>query len=153
MKKSVSIFLAMLLLLTMAGCGQIADRTEDQQSNPDSESTTSTEQQEDVADDTSESDELPSEDVDTNIGKEDGSPVVYMTTDISPEGLMAIYEALGAEPSGKVAVKLSTGETGSNYLRPELIGDLVKELDATIVECNTAYGGERASTAMHYQLA
>lgn len=80
-------------------------------------------------------------------------PVVYMTTDISPEGLVAIYEALGAEPVGKVAVKLSTGENGSNYLRPELIGDLVQELDAAIVECNTAYGGQRANTAMHYQLA
>ena len=66
---------------------------------------------------------------------------------------MAIYEALGAEPDGKVAVKLSTGESGSNYLRPELIGDLVQALSATIVECNTAYGGQRANTAMHYQLA
>ena len=66
---------------------------------------------------------------------------------------MAIYEALGVKPNGKVAVKLSTGEDGSNYLRPELIGDLVQALDATIVECNTAYGGQRASTAMHYQLA
>ncbi|MCM1496745.1 MAG: DUF362 domain-containing protein [Bacteroides sp.] len=90
---------------------------------------------------------------DINIDGEDDSPVVYMTTDISPEGLMAIYEVLGAEPTGEVAVKISTGENGSNYLRPELIGDLVQELDATIVECNTAYGGQRASTAMHYQLA
>ena len=50
-------------------------------------------------------------------------------------------------------MKLSTGENGSNYLRPELIRDLVQALNATIVECNTAYGGERANTAMHYQLA
>lgn len=82
------------------------------------------------------------------------SPTVYMTTDISSEGLMAIYEALGAElPDGNIAVKISTGETGSNYLRPELIGDLVREVNGTIVECNTAYGGERANTAYHMQLA
>lgn len=49
-----------------------------------------------------------------------------MTTAISPEGLGAVYEALEASPSGNVAVKLSTGETGSNYLRTNLIGDFQK---------------------------
>ncbi len=82
------------------------------------------------------------------------APVVYMTTDISPVGLMAVYQALGQKTTGKVAVKLSTGEPpASNYLRPELIKDLVQSLDATIVECNTAYGGQRASTALHLQVA
>ena len=77
-----------------------------------------------------------------------------MTTDISADGLVAVYEALGAEPSGRIAVKLSTGEPGSNCLRPELIGELVQNFDEpTIVECNTAYGGSRANTAMHYQVA
>ncbi len=76
-----------------------------------------------------------------------------MTTDISSDGLMAVYKALSASPSGKIAVKLSTGEPGSNYLRTDLIGDLVKSLNGTIVECNTAYGGSRSNTAMHYQLA
>ena len=81
-------------------------------------------------------------------------PTVYMTTDISPEGLMAVYEALGWTPTGKVAVKLSTGEPpASNYLRPELIKDLVQSVSGTIVECNTAYGGSRSETAMHYQVA
>lgn len=84
----------------------------------------------------------------------EGSPVVYMTTHISPEGLMAVYEALGWTPEGNVAVKLSTGEPpASNYLRPELIADLIEAVDGTIVECNTAYGGSRAETAMHYQVA
>ncbi len=79
-------------------------------------------------------------------------PVVYFTDDISPEGLVAIYEALNWKPVGPVAVKLSTGEPPySNYLRPELIADLVKQVDGTIVECNTAYGGQRAATAEHYQ--
>ena len=82
-----------------------------------------------------------------------GTPVVYMTTDISSDGLMAIYEALGASPEGSIAVKLSTGEPGSNYLRTDLIGELVQSLNASIVECNTAYGGSRSSTAMHYQVA
>lgn len=82
------------------------------------------------------------------------NPTVYMTTDISPEGLMAIYESLGWTPTGKVAVKLSTGEPpASNYLSPDLIRDLVQSVDGTIVECNTAYGGSRASTAMHMQVA
>ena len=86
---------------------------------------------------------------------EDGEkPVVYFTSDISAEGLVMLYEQLGWEPSGNVAVKISTGEPpSSNYLRPELIGDLVKKVEGTIVECNTAYGGSRASSAMHRQVA
>ena len=80
--------------------------------------------------------------------------VVYFTSDISAQGLVNIYKALGWEPTGKVAVKISTGEPpASNYLRPELIGNLVKMLDGTIVECNTAYGGSRSSAAMHKQVA
>ena len=80
-------------------------------------------------------------------------PIVYMSTDISAHGLMAVYEALEAEtPEGNIAVKISTGEPGSNYLRPELIGDLVQAVDGTIVECNTAYGGRRANTAYHLQV-
>ena len=83
-----------------------------------------------------------------------GTPVVYMTNDISPEGLMAVYEAMGWMPTGKVAVKISTGEPpNSNYLRPELIKELVQSVNGTIVECNTAYGGSRANTAMHLQVA
>lgn len=90
-----------------------------------------------------------------NAGTESSdSPTVYMTADISSEGLIAVYEALQASPEGNIAVKLSTGEPGSNYLRTDLIGDLVQSFDhPTIVECNTAYGGSRANTAMHYQVA
>lgn len=85
---------------------------------------------------------------------EQTAPTVYMTSQITKEGLMAVYEALGRQAQGEnVAVKISTGETGSNYLRPALIGDFVQAVNGTIVECNTAYGGQRASTAMHYQLA
>lgn len=93
-------------------------------------------------------------DMTENIQTQENEPVVYMTKDISPGGLMAVYEALGWMPVGNVAVKLSTGEPpSSNYLRPELIADLVRLVDGTIVECNTAYGGSRASTALHLQVA
>ena len=65
------------------------------------------------------------------------------------------YAALGEGLTGEhVAVKLSTGEPpASNYLDPDLIADLVHQVNGTIVENNTAYGGQRASTAMHYQVA
>ena len=85
----------------------------------------------------------------------EGTPIVYMTTEITPEAMLEIYQALGVELTGNnVAVKLSTGEPpASNYLRPELIADLVRYVNGTIVECNTAYGGSRAETAMHSQVA
>jgi uncharacterized Fe-S center protein len=87
-------------------------------------------------------------------GKISGGSKVYMTADITPDGLMAVYEALRLEANGKVAVKISTGEPGNpHYLSPDLIKDLVRHVGGTIVECNTAYGGRRASTAMHYQVA
>jgi uncharacterized Fe-S center protein len=67
---------------------------------------------------------------------------------------MAVYEALGREARGTVAVKISTGEPGNtHYLSPDLIKGLVQRINGTIVECNTAYGGRRAATAMHYQVA
>jgi uncharacterized Fe-S center protein len=77
-----------------------------------------------------------------------------MTTNISPAGLMAVYNALGLQAAGRVAVKISTGEPGNrHFLAPALIKDLVQRVNGTIVECNTAYGGRRASTAAHYQVA
>lgn len=68
---------------------------------------------------------------------------------------MAIYEALDRPADGEnVAVKLSMGEPGGhNFLQPALIQELVEEVDGTIVDSNTAYGGRRASTALHYQTA
>ncbi len=76
--------------------------------------------------------------------------LVYFTKDISPAALVKIYDALGVTLPGKVAVKISTGEAGNpNYLKPELIKDLVKKLNGTIIECNTAYQGARNDTAAH----
>ena len=69
-------------------------------------------------------------------------PKVFLYKEISPENLVKIYEALGREAKGNVAVKLSTGEPGgNNFLQPALIKDLVQKVNGTIVECNTAYGG------------
>ena len=65
---------------------------------------------------------------------------VYLTREISPESLVKIYKALGVEAKGRVAVKMSTGEgSNPNYLKPELVKNLIWEVDGTIVECNTAY--------------
>jgi uncharacterized Fe-S center protein len=83
-----------------------------------------------------------------------GPSTVYFTGDISSAGLMAVYNALGQRPTGRVAVKITTGESpNSNHLRPELIRGLVQSVNGTLVESNTAYGGRRASTAVHKQTA
>lgn len=83
---------------------------------------------------------------------ENSFPKVYMTSDISAEGLVKVYEALGVKPEGKVAVKISTGEPGGhNFLQPSLIKDLVRKVNGTIVECNTAYTGKRYTSEEHWQ--
>ncbi|MBR0274248.1 MAG: DUF362 domain-containing protein, partial [Bacteroidaceae bacterium] len=87
-------------------------------------------------------------------------PKVYLTRDISPESLVKIYKALGVPAKGRVAVKMSTGEgSNPNYLKPELVKDLVYEVDGTIVECNTAYGNapddrrdDRNNSANHWEV-
>ena len=82
------------------------------------------------------------------------TPKVYMFKEISPENLVKIYEALGRKATGRVAVKISTGEPGGhNFLQPTLIKDLVQAVKGTIVECNTAYGGRRADTETHRKAA
>ena len=96
----------------------------------------------------------------TSAAKADNEAVVYLTKDISPEGLVNIYKALGVEAKGRVAVKVSTGEgSNPNYLKPELIKDLVLLVDGTIVECNTAYSSgpgneqdDRNNSANHWKV-
>ena len=139
MRKKVVITLIAAMTVTgmLAGCSQTEEPTENE--------TTEENTQEEAGSSSVETDSADSS---------SESPAVYMTTDISSDGLIAVYEALQASPEGNIAVKLSTGEPGSNYLRTDLIGDLVQSFDdPTIVECNTAYGGSRANTAMHYQVA
>lgn len=85
------------------------------------------------------------------MAQTDAKPAkVYFTSEITPESLVQIYKALGVPSEGNVAVKISTGESAqSNHLRPELIGKLVKDVNGTIVECNTAYKGNRSDTETH----
>ena len=84
------------------------------------------------------------------VGRAQAPANVYFTSEISPESLLRIYHALGVRATGRVAVKISTGESARTYyLRPEFIRGLVDEVDGTIVECNTAYTGNRSSTASH----
>lgn len=78
---------------------------------------------------------------------------VYFTEDISPEGLLKVFNAIGIKPTGRVAVKISTGESNkSHQLSPELIAPLVKEVNGILVECNTAYPGTRNNTESHRKL-
>ncbi len=79
-----------------------------------------------------------------------GAADVYMTKDISADGLMRAYEVLGRRVTGHVAVKLSSGEPGGHYfLSTKLIEPLIRSVDGTIIECNTAYGGARSTTESH----
>ncbi len=78
---------------------------------------------------------------------------VYFTKEITPETVVRMYNMLGVELKGKVAVKVHSGEKGNqNYLRPEFMRPMVEAVNGTIVECNTAYEGERNSTEKHKKL-
>lgn len=164
---------AAVISMALAGCGGAGENGASQAEQAESSQTgqsqaedgrTESAEAPDSAGGTEES--VPEGSVRTNGGEvialstlehqdENAASVVYFTSDISPEAMTEIYHALGEGLSGEnIAVKLSTGEPpASNYLDPALIADLVHEVDGTIVENNTAYGGQRASTAMHYQVA
>lgn len=89
----------------------------------------------------------------TNTQEVNSMAIVLMTKNISADGLMKVYQALGRKASGRVAVKISSGEPGGhNFLTPGLIAPLVSEVNGTIVEGNTAYGGGRADTASHLKV-
>lgn len=79
---------------------------------------------------------------------------VYFTKEISSDSLIKMYEALGVKLEGNIGIKVSTGEKGSKgYLKSNLIGPLVKKLNGTIIECNTAYPGKRTNTKEHLKVA
>ena len=151
MKKLIALLLALTMITCLfTGCEQSADTSQAEQGEISS-APSQTPETPSISNSVEES-SIPSTESTADISTD--TATVYMTTDISPEGLVAVYEALGAIPTGNIAVKLSTGEPpNSNYLRPELIKDLVQSLNGTIVECNTAYGGSRASNEMHLQVA
>ena len=78
---------------------------------------------------------------------------VYFTKTITPENVIRMYEALGQALPGKVAVKVHSGEKGNqNFLRPEFMKPMIEAVNGTVVECNTAYGGERNTTDKHVKL-
>ena len=75
---------------------------------------------------------------------------VYFTKNITKEAILKMYQVLEKDLKGNVAVKVHSGEAGNqNYLRPEMYEDVIKHLDGTVVECNTAYVGERNTTEKH----
>ena len=171
-KKIVCLILGITLMgAALAGCGN-----EDATSATSASSTTSatsatyatsqSEGESGTQTTETEGEAVPGESIQTNGGEaislaslehQDATSdtVVYFTSDISPEAMVAAYDALGTGLTGEnIAVKLSTGEPpASNYLDPDLIVDLVQQVKGTIVENNTAYGGQRSGTAMHYQVA
>ena len=80
-------------------------------------------------------------------------PKVYFIREITPQNVVRAYEALGVKLPGKVAVKVHSGEKGNqNYLHPEFMRSIIEEVDGTVVECNTAYDGERDTTEKHEKL-
>lgn len=78
---------------------------------------------------------------------------VYFSKEITPESVVKIFEKLGKELKGKVAVKVHSGEEGNqNYLHPEFMQKMIKRVNGTVVECNTAYEGQRNNTEKHKKL-
>lgn len=80
-------------------------------------------------------------------------PIVYFSREISPEKVAEMYQLVGKQLPGKVAVKLHSGEKGNqNFLKPEFWKPIIEEVKGTVVECNTAYEGARNTTAKHKEL-
>lgn len=136
MKRIISIFSILVLIMSAFGCSNVSSDTFAATNNNSEVKTMN-------------------ENIEKNVsGLNTSKPKVYFTKNITSDSLIKIYEALSWKPEGKVGVKISTGEPPrSNYLRADLIGGLVKKVNGTIIECNTAYGGQRASTALHMQVA
>ena len=81
------------------------------------------------------------------------SAKVYFSRTITPEKVLELYKLLGKELSGRVAVKLHSGEKGNqNFLKPDFWKPMIEHVDGTVVECNTAYEGERNTTEKHLKL-
>ena len=79
-----------------------------------------------------------------------GKSKVYFTKDISPEAVIRLYEKLGVQLPGKVAVKVHSGEVGNqNFIRPNFWKPMIDKVNGTIVECNTAYEGGRNTSEAH----
>lgn len=78
---------------------------------------------------------------------------VYFIKEITPENIVKVFDAVGINLKGNVAVKLHSGEKGNqNYVKPEFVKDIIEHVNGTVVECNTAYEGARNSTEKHMKL-
>ena len=78
---------------------------------------------------------------------------VYFTKEITKESILKMYEVLEKDLKGNVAIKVHSGEAGNqNYIKPEMYEDVIKYLNGTVVECNTAYDGERNNSEKHKKL-
>lgn len=78
---------------------------------------------------------------------------VYFTKNLSSESLIKIYDAVGKTLTGKIAIKVHSGEDGNqNFLHPEYFKDIIEYVNGTVVECNTAYDGARNTTEKHKEL-
>lgn len=166
-KRITAALIGAFMVAGLCACGQSIAEVNPSKSEPVQESSAPTESQNTVPteEESHPSDTIVASDakIVTNSGNEIALPtlehfsengqVVYYTKDITPESLVAVYEALEWTPEGKTGVKISTGEPpASNYLEADFIKNLVQLVDGTIVECNTAYGGARSSTALHRQV-
>ncbi len=119
-----------VVLAMMAGCANAEKRTNEKQENPAQQTVVTENAQQ--------------------MSVSENAPTVYFTKEITPESLVKIYEALGVPATGRVAVKISSGESQqSNQLDPKLIQPLVNGVDGTLVECCTIYGGNRGTIAQH----
>lgn len=152
-KRMAGIIFSIMMISSLVGCSNVKESVNELTEVTSSE-TSSTDQSDTPTETLLETPTETSSETSSVAQSSGETSIVYMTTDISSEGLMAVYNALDWTPEGDVAVKLSTGEPpASYYLDPELVKELVQSVDGTIVECNTAYGGSRTSTAMHMQVA
>lgn len=164
-RKWIIVFFIAVLLLSITGCS-VNKKKESSVDNSTAKNSTEVKEQDQAAGkETEENKKGEGPESQANQGTEplivtnyetddEAAPAVYMTKNISPEGLVKIYEALGRKAKGKVAVKVHMGEPGgNNYLNPDLIKDLVTSVKGTFVDSNTAYGGLRTNTAAHMQVA
>lgn len=169
MKTPQLLSLALVLLLlsaALAGCADSGRVESPAQETPAAPADSQPAQETRAPETPAPSESAPGQSIRTNGGEVIGlarlahqdaaaDAAVYYTSDIRPEAMVALYDALGVGLTGeRIAVKLSTGEPpASNYLDPGLIAGLVHQVNGAIVENNTAYGGQRSSTAMHDQVA
>lgn len=148
MKKKISVIMAMLALFAFASAVTAcsANSTEKNFSETSGQTLDG-----DISEASGNTEITENKDSSDNT-QDNEAAAVYFTKEISSDSLVKIYEQLGVDLSGKVGVKMSTGEAGNDYyLHPDFIQPLVEMVDGTIIECNTAYGGSRATTAAHEQ--